>query len=248
LADQPTKKNPNRKRKQRSRKPAAQKRAQPQGGGKPLPPPIDVPSIDSQRVSQPASQASYARSSTSSTPSYDAPDAPIDERLLAAIPDVISDTGEDIPSIEGGVIDEGGAASLSMDAICDAETLADLLQTGFGWVADFRNRECYRLDDRKATRLADPWTPVINTWWQKLAPMLLQQFALANPGLVAAILTTAVVVGPMVSADLKQTSEERAARRKMVQPGTSHNARVSEMPSQPTRNGMIWAEGATQPA
>jgi len=193
--------------------------------------------------------ASYGQSSTSSTASYDSPDAPIDERLLSAIPDVITESAEDAPSIDGGMIpdDPGGPPALPSGAICDAESVAAILQAGFGWIADLRKRECYRLDDVKAARLAEPWTPVVNDWWQKFAPMLFQQFALANPGMFAAILTTAVVVGPMVSADIKQTSEERAKRHKMVQQGTSHGPQAVPA-QQPARNGMIWAEGATQPS
>ena len=168
---------------------------------------------------------------------------------MAAIPDVISESAEDVPLIDGGIIpdDEGGPPALPSGAICDADGVAMILQSGFGWIADLRKRDCYRLDDEKALRLAEPWTPVVNNMWQKFAPMLFQQFALANPALFSAILTTAVVVGPMVSADIKQTNEERSKRRTMVQPGASHGPQA--VPSQqPSRNGMIWAEGAAQPA
>lgn len=187
---------------------------------------------------------SLGASSSGSNASYSEPLSAEAERLLSAIPDVIGETdeGQDLPpgaSVEGSP----NVGALLGPEVVSAEMLASILKGAFGWVADWRKRDVYRLDEDRAAALAQPWCPVLNSWWERSAPSFLAQFSAANPGLVLAIITTAVIVGPMVGADLKETAKEKA-RRPMVREGTSHNDPGGARQAKPaTAGGMFHSMG-----
>lgn len=177
-----------------------------------------------------------------STSNYD-PEA---ARLLDAVPDVIGVDGKGHAAGEaddlGGPADVPGTGLDVFGQIVKPEMLQPVLTAAFGWVAEWRKRECYRLDADKAGTLAGVWTPVLNQWWTRFAPSFLAQWSMQNPGLFAAILTTAVTVGPMVSADLAETAKEKA-KRSFVREGTSHAMPPAQpKPATPRGGGMIWEE------
>lgn len=183
-------------------------------------------------------------SSSGSNANYSEPLSAEAERLLSAIPDVIGETHEG-PDLPPGASVEGSpnVGALLGPEVVSAEMLASILKGAFGWVADWRKRDVYRLDEDRAAALAQPWCPVLNSWWERCAPSFLAQFSAANPGLVSAIITTAVIVGPMVGADLKETAKEKA-RRPMVREGTSHHNPGPAAPAKPaTAGGMFHSMG-----
>ena len=184
-------------------------------------------------------------SSHGSKASYSEPLSAEAERLLSAIPDVIGETHEGGTDFPAGPSVEGSpnVGTLLGPEVVTAEMLAAILKGAFGWVADWRKREVYRLDEDRAAALAQPWCPVLNSWWERWAPSFLAQFSAANPGLVSAIITTAVIVGPMVGSDLKETAKEKA-RRPMVREGTSHHNPGPAAPAKPaTAGGMFHSMG-----
>ncbi len=185
-------------------------------------------------------------SSDGSTASYDEDVT----RLLDSVPDVIGEQEQEqagaaaVPGASAGM--RAGLGMLGGE-IVSAETLAGILQSSFGWLAELRKRDCYKLDAGKAGTLAGVWHPVVNDWWQKFAPQFLAQWSMANPGLFSALLTTAVVVGPMLGADLKQSAADRARARVLVHPGASHVAASPAAAPAPS-NGAVWFHEAGEAA
>lgn len=223
-------------------------RGRPKGGKnkpraqKPLPPPLEVESENPATASSPVSQSF-------STPILDEPrpDEPLSaeaERILAGIPRIQEAPGDALPPADDF---EPESDELSI-ALSGEEQIALVLQKGFGWIADLRDRDCYRMDDPTAAKLGRVWSPVVRDAWTKYAPMFLAQFAEAHPGLLTALLTTSVIVGPMVSADLRQTREERRAKspveskEPVVQPKPKSEPAPAPTP-EPAKGGLIYAEG-----
>jgi hypothetical protein len=212
-------------------RPARERKTAP--GSTPLPAPVEIQAVQQEPKSEASNGGLFGgmfqsnpdpspnpeshsgnESQTFSTSNYDAEA----QRLLDAVPDYIGAEPDEAGAAAPADV-QGTAAALG---VVSADTLASILQTAFGFVADWRRRDVYRLDDSKAAVLAGPWCPVVNDWWAKFAPAFLAQWSMANPGLFAAVLTTAVTVGPMIQADLKQSAAERS-KRGFVRAGTSHN-------------------------
>jgi hypothetical protein len=226
----------------KKRKPSNRKRPAASKRNTPLPSPVE-PAVPGIEESEPAASgglfgmfrsnpadSSGDSSAGSVTASYSGePLSAEAERLLSSIPDTIGEAEEDTtagPDLPGGASEEGAGSlgALLGPEVVSKELLASILKGSFGWIAEWRKRDVYQLDDSRAAMLAEPWAPVLNQWWERIAPSFLMQFSQANPGLVAAVLTTAVVVGPMIGADMKETAKEKTARRSMVREGTSHHA------------------------
>lgn len=202
------------------------------------------------------SNGSLTSSYEASAPAPGSPVTAEGERLLSSIPDVIAEPGDEPGDVPGTVEPDAGGGDLGAvmfgGEIISAENMADILQLLFGWIADFRKRECYRLNDAKAGTLARPWAPIINGWIARVAPAWLQSLSQSNPGMMAALISTAMVVGPMVSEDLKQTRAERVKVRQFVRPSEAHGTVQAQQPkppvTAPARGGMIWDAGAEQAA
>jgi hypothetical protein len=245
-----TEQKPVRKRRSKKRRPSSKRK--PVTKAKPLPSPVEPVAAELQESAQkesgglfglfgsksqanpenrPAASAESWRVSSGGSGSNEPLSAEA-ERLLSAIPDVIGGNeggvalpgGETLGEVPAGAI----GASLHGPEIISADDLAAMLKGAFSWVADWRKRDVYRLDDERAAALAKPWHPIVNNAWERLAPAFLARFSESNPGLIAAMFTTAVVVGPMVGADLKATAEEKALRRRsMMRESAAHVDRSS---------------------
>lgn len=237
-----------------ARKPARNRKKRPALASNPLPPPLDIQTqpepvpqsnepkhggffemlkanpltVTEANPDTPLDGAASAQSSESfSTSSYDDLEA---QRLLDSVPDVIgpepgeagaapADVPPDVPAIQA-------------DTFVNVDALAGVFQGAFSLVGAIRKRDCYDLDDVNAAKLGAAWCPHVNGWLEKWLPGFLTQFAMANPGLVAAAVTTIGVVTPMVKADLAETRKERAKLRTFVREGTSHSAPAQPKPAQ----------------
>ena len=210
---------------------------------KPLPPPVMV------EMPNPENRPDSSQGSPVSSPLIsDDPDSGESlcaeaERILAGAPRIQEAPGADVLPDAEEPEDE-----LSI-ALSGEEQIALVLKSGFGWIADLRDRECYRIDDSTADKLGRAWSPVVRDAWAKYAPALLAQFSQAHPGLLAALLTTSVIVGPMIGADLKQTREERR-RRSPVRQDKPEPAKQEPKPEpvpvpapEPARGGLIYTQG-----
>jgi hypothetical protein len=138
------------------------------------------------------------------------------ERILASAPEHIGDTVEGQGKETGAQIDGAAPAQPMPAQVVSAANLSTILQLGFGFVADMRKRECYRLEDGKAGELAGLWVDIVNRTVDRYLPAFLAQWGAENPGLLAAMVGTAMIVGPMVQQDVQQTAQEKAQRRGVV--------------------------------
>lgn len=236
---------------------------------KPLPPPVEPQAADVPAQPQPESgglfglgsifqsqqpspepdflPASYHASSTGGSE----PLSQEAERILGGVPKHIGDEpGEAQPGAPvSDAAAPGNVLPFPSAIIVTEENLATIFQLAFGWAADWRKRECYRLDDSKAGKLAGMWGEIVNRSIERFLPEFLARWSETNPGLLAALIGTLMIVGPMVQEDARQTAQESAQRRGVVlrddQPQQQQEQHVPNVP--PTRStpggAVQWAPG-----
>jgi hypothetical protein len=222
---------------------------------KPLPPPVDITTQPGpvQQSSEPKSgglfgmfkekpltiteaEPSPAGYGESSTSSYSDPEA---QRLIDSIPDTIAPEATE-PGAAGTV--PGTVDAAGIIPTIPAKLFKSLLSKSFGWAADWRKRECYRLKDEDAETLTDATLPVLNPWLAAKLEQLFGEWAAANPGMVGMVFAWSTVVGPMIGADMAQTAAERI-KKSFVREGTSHSAPEQPKPQPVQAGGMLHDMG-----
>jgi hypothetical protein len=214
----------------------------------PLPPPVEVTEMQSgnpEQSSEPKSGGllEMFRSSEPKPENLPGADGSLDSsilssdpetaRLLDSIPDAIGVEGEDV---RGGEADDAGGPGDVSNVIpfpavagpVSEDVLSGVLLKSFAWVAEWRKRECYRLTDKDAGTLAQCTLPVLNPWVSEMLAKLLGEWAQTNPALIAMVIGWSSVVGPMIAADMAQSSLEAMKPRVSGETGSTSAPRVTD--------------------
>ncbi len=220
----------------------------------PLPAPVEVPSAQpaspqpspnlfglENLFGSPQSQAPAPASQESSTASYGEA-APVDERLLSKVPDVIGDDPATDGAQPGAPAALDPVAGLMAMVAFEEQDVRDTLSEFFDWMAERFKSDHWKLNERQARMLGKPGTLLANALWAKLQaylPEVLGKWCETTPGALAFLTACGIVIGPKVMQQM-QISKRRAAEVSMVREGTSHGPQVVK---EPTARGVIWSEG-----
>jgi len=190
-------------------------------------------------------------SSVSSTATLNEPLTPEAERLLAQVPDTISDNSEAaLPEAEEPQPEGDAIAALMAQVAFEPQDVQDVLCEFFDYLAERFQSEHWQLTDRQARMLGRPAAQLANAMWVKMQnylPDVLGRWCEETPGATAFILAAGLVIGPKVSMQIK-ISRERKRNRPAIRPTQSESGPVAvEKPKdKPAQSGVIWSEGGVK--
>ena len=141
------------------------------------------------------------------------------ERLIAGVPDMVTDTGEDAPPIstmpnsDQASEDRELVSALMAGVAFDPEDVQETLTEFFGWMAEKFQSDHWKLTDRQARMLGRPTAQLMNSLWARLAdylPDVITQWCDRTPGAMAFLMAAGMVVGPKVAQQIS-ISRKRAS-------------------------------------
>lgn len=211
------------KKKAKKRKPAGAKT-------KPLPPPVEMPSQPGLRIHEviPSQADSGQHSGISSTePRPGQPLSPESEHILHEMPGSIGaqPAGQVEPPI--GIADaESVAAAAMLSELASAITfeeqdVRELLEMGFGWMAEKFESDHWRLSERQSKIIGRPAAQLATSLWVKVCQFLpewLMRAAETTPGLAGFVLGSGIVVGPKVMQQMRISKTRKVRDAGQVRP------------------------------
>jgi hypothetical protein len=154
--------------------------------------------------------------SSTSEPKPGQPLSPESERLLASVPDSISEAEtepEARPGIHFAESDEDELRGMMPEISFDPVEVGGVLEETFGWVAEKFDSDHWKLTERQTRMLAKPTAELLSSLYAKLGtflPAILLGWCEATPGLMGFILTSGIVIGPKVATQFKLSRSRRS--------------------------------------
>lgn len=173
------------------------------------------------------SQTTSASSSAEREPKPGEPLSAEAEKLLADLAAADDDGPEDGEAPEGAALEPVPESSIEFDA----ETVREVLEESFGWLADRFDSDHWRLTERQSRMLTRPTTQLLGSVWTHIRRMLLmrlERWSETTPGLMDFALIFGIVVAPKVTKQIAITRERRNPRARRV---TEKNAGPQPVPA-----------------
>lgn len=145
-----------------------------------------------------------------------------DQRILAAVPDVIGDGSSPAPTGapgDAGQLDDPVAALMAQVAF-EEQDVKDQLEELFEWLAERFDSEHWKLTERQSRMLGRPTAQVLNSVWAKLCtllPDIIARWCESTPGATAFIAACGLVVLPKALKQVAISRERRETERHKVQ-------------------------------
>jgi hypothetical protein len=206
----------------------------------PLPPPVPVEgaSEDPYRLSGtfqlPPDQDSFGDSNPFSTsePKPGQPLSPDAERILADVPENVSDSAgadrEPDFNSDGTRIDEPRGEI----RVFNEQFIADSLEEAFAFASHYFESDHWLLSETQSRMLSGPSKQLLDSLWthiNRMLPLWLARWSESTPGLIDCVFAFSIVLGAKIAQQVKVSRDRRAhvAPSKPAQPHAVPNRRAA---------------------